>query len=69
MITYGRDAMIEELWKTVIDDIVYIPLHHQVIVWALRDNLDLPVSPYNQPNFREARFTAPTAKLPCWRPR
>jgi peptide/nickel transport system substrate-binding protein len=56
MITYGRDAMIEEVWKTVLDDVVYIPLHHQVIVWAMRDNLDLPVSPYNQPNFREARF-------------
>jgi peptide/nickel transport system substrate-binding protein len=59
MVTYARDAMIEEVWKIVLDDIVYIPLHHQVIVWATRDNLDLPVSPYNQPNFREARFKAP----------
>jgi peptide/nickel transport system substrate-binding protein len=58
MITYGRDAMIEEVWKLVLDDIAYIPLHHQVIVWAMRANLDLPLSPYNQPNFREARFTA-----------
>ena len=43
--TYGRDALIEEVWKIVLDDIVYIPLHHQVLVWAMRDNLDIPVSP------------------------
>ena len=49
MITYGRDAMIEEVWKIVLDDIVYIPLHHQMIVWAMRDNLDLPVDPFNHP--------------------
>jgi peptide/nickel transport system substrate-binding protein len=56
MITYARDAMIEEVWKIVLDDIVYIPLHHQVIVWAMRDNLDLPIFPFNRPFFREARF-------------
>jgi peptide/nickel transport system substrate-binding protein len=44
-ITYGRDAMIEEVWKTVREDIVYVPLHHQVIVWAMRDQLELPVDP------------------------
>jgi peptide/nickel transport system substrate-binding protein len=56
MITYARDAMIEEVWKIVLDDIVYIPLHYQVIVWAMRDNLEIPVYPYNRPIFREARF-------------
>jgi peptide/nickel transport system substrate-binding protein len=59
MITYARDAMIEEVWKIVLDDIVYIPLHHQIIVWAMRDNLEIPVFAYNQPNFREARFKTP----------
>jgi peptide/nickel transport system substrate-binding protein len=59
MITYGRDAAIEEVWKIVLDDIVYIPLHHQTIVWAMRDNLDLPVYPFNRPLFRQARFTTP----------
>ncbi len=56
MITYARDAMIEEVWKTVLDDVVYIPLHHQLIVWAMRDNLDLPVYPFNRRIFREARL-------------
>ena len=58
MITYARDAMIEEVWKIVLDDIVYIPLHHQMNVWAMRDNLDIPVYPVGFPLFREARFTA-----------
>ena len=40
----------------MLGDIVYVPLHHQVIVWAMRENLDLPVNRYNQPIFREARF-------------
>jgi peptide/nickel transport system substrate-binding protein len=59
MITYGRDALIEEVWKIVLDDIVYVPLHHQMNVWAMRDNLDLPVFPVGFPLFREARFKPP----------
>jgi peptide/nickel transport system substrate-binding protein len=35
---------------------VYIPLHHQVIVWAMRDRLELPVDPQNLPRFRLARL-------------
>jgi peptide/nickel transport system substrate-binding protein len=55
-ITYARDAMIEEVWGLVLDDVVYIPLHYPVIVWAMRDNLEIPVYPFNRPMFREARF-------------
>jgi peptide/nickel transport system substrate-binding protein len=56
IITYGRDAMIEDVWKIVLDDIVYIPLHHQITVWALRNNLDVPVFSFARPLFREARL-------------
>jgi peptide/nickel transport system substrate-binding protein len=56
LVTYGRDAMIEEVWKAVRADIVYVPLHHQVIVWAMRDQLELPVDAWNQPRFRLARL-------------
>jgi hypothetical protein len=38
------------------DDIVYVPLHQQVIVWAMRDELELPVDPWNLPRFRLARL-------------
>jgi peptide/nickel transport system substrate-binding protein len=56
MVTYARDAMIEEVWTTVRDDIVLVPLHQQVIVWAMREELDLPVDPWNLPRFRLARL-------------
>lgn len=55
-LTYARDALIEEIWRIVLDDVVFLPLHHQVVVWAMRDNLDLPVSPLDSPIFREARL-------------
>jgi peptide/nickel transport system substrate-binding protein len=58
-LTYARDAIIEEVWRIVLEDVVFLPLHHQVLVWAMRDNLDLPISPLNHPVFREARFKAP----------
>jgi peptide/nickel transport system substrate-binding protein len=56
LVSYARDAMIEEVWKTVRQDIVYVPFHHQVIVWAMRHQLELPVDPSNQPRFRLARL-------------
>jgi peptide/nickel transport system substrate-binding protein len=56
LVTYARDALIEEVWKTVRDDIVFVPLHQQVIFWAMRDQLDLPVDPRNFPRFRLARL-------------
>jgi peptide/nickel transport system substrate-binding protein len=56
MVTYSRDALIDEVWRTVLDDIVYIPLHQQVIVWAMRNGMELPVDPWNQPRFRLARL-------------
>jgi peptide/nickel transport system substrate-binding protein len=56
LVTYARDAMIEEIWRTVRDDIVFVPLHQQVIVWALCDELELPVDPVNWPRFRLARL-------------
>ena len=61
-LTYVRDALIEEVWKIVLDDLVNVPLHHQVLVWAMRDNLDLPISPLSAPVFREARLMAPSGK-------
>jgi peptide/nickel transport system substrate-binding protein len=56
LVTYARDAMIEEVWKTVRDDIVFVPLHQQIIFWAMRDELDLRVDPQNFPRFRLARL-------------
>jgi peptide/nickel transport system substrate-binding protein len=56
LVTYIRDAMIEEVWQVVIDDIVYVPLYQSVGVWPMREELDLPADPLLVPHFRLARF-------------
>ena len=59
MVTYGRDAYLEEAWRIVTDDLVYLPIRHGVSVFAMRENLEIPPDPWDVPRFRLARFTAP----------
>jgi peptide/nickel transport system substrate-binding protein len=60
MVTYARDALIEQVWRKVLGDIVYIPLYHPIYPWALRADLDLPITVmYGGPEFRDARYTTP----------
>jgi hypothetical protein len=48
--------MIEEVWKVVLDDVVYVPLYQSVGVWPMREELELPADPLLVPHFRLARF-------------
>jgi peptide/nickel transport system substrate-binding protein len=59
MVTYARDAYLEEAWRIVTEDIVYLPIRHGVSVLAMRKELDMPPDPWDVPRFRLARFTAP----------
>jgi hypothetical protein len=61
MVTYVRDGLIEQVWRKVLGDIVYVPLYRPVSPWALRADLDLPISIMigNPPEFRDARYTKP----------
>ncbi|MGH9175124.1 MAG: ABC transporter substrate-binding protein, partial [Vicinamibacterales bacterium] len=56
MVTYARDAYLEEVWKIVTGDVVYLPIRHGVSVFALRENLEIPPDPWGVPRFRLARF-------------
>ena len=47
-----RNAAIANAWKIVKDDISYLPLHHQVISWASKTNINVPIRPNNEPLFR-----------------
>ena len=38
-----RTAMIEEAWNIVLADKPYVPLHHQVIAWAMSNKVDAPI--------------------------
>jgi peptide/nickel transport system substrate-binding protein len=56
MVTYGRDAYLEEAWRIVTDDLVYLPIRHGVSVFAMRKDLEIPPDPWDIPRFRLARF-------------
>jgi len=56
MVTYGRDAYLEEAWRIVTEDVVYLPIRHGVSVFAMRENLEIPPDPWDVPRFRLARF-------------
>ncbi|MFT6225907.1 MAG: peptide/nickel transport system substrate-binding protein [Paracoccaceae bacterium] len=38
-----RTAMIDEAWTQIRADMPYVPLHHQVIAWAMSDMFDIPI--------------------------
>ena len=38
-----RDKMIAKVWKTLRENVNYLPLHHQVIVWAMSDRVNIPI--------------------------
>jgi len=44
-----RDATIGEIWETVKADRVLLPIHNQVLAYAMKDKLTLAVHPENQP--------------------
>jgi len=52
----ARNAMIEEARQIVHDDIVYIPIHHQMLTWSMRDDIDFKVQSENTPHFKYLRF-------------
>jgi peptide/nickel transport system substrate-binding protein len=56
VVTYARDGYLEEAWKIVTDDFVYLPIRHGVSVFAMRENLEIPPDPWDIPRFRLARF-------------
>jgi peptide/nickel transport system substrate-binding protein len=56
MLSYARDAYLEEAWKIVTDDLVYLPIRHGVSVFAMRKDLEIPPDPWDVPRFRLARF-------------
>ncbi len=39
-----RTAMIAEAWDLVKADMPYVPLHHQVIAWAMSEKVDAPIA-------------------------
>jgi len=54
--TDKRNATIAEIWKTVQEDRVLLPIHNQVLAYAMKDNITLAVHPENQPRIYNVTF-------------
>ncbi|EAQ04282.1 putative binding-protein-dependent transport protein (periplasmic) [Pseudooceanicola batsensis HTCC2597] len=39
-----RAALIDEAWQIVREEMPYLPLHHQVIAWAMSEDFDIPIA-------------------------
>ena len=47
-----RNAMIGEIWSQVQADQLYLPVHHQVLNWGMKDGIEFGVQPEDQPHFK-----------------
>jgi hypothetical protein len=45
----------------VLGDIVMVPLYRPLVVWVMRDTLQIPISSVNIPKFRQARLLIQSA--------
>ncbi len=48
-----RNQAIADIWAKVQEDRVFLPIHNQVLAYAMSENLTLPVHPENQPRLYE----------------
>jgi peptide/nickel transport system substrate-binding protein len=42
-----RADLMKAAWKRVSEELIYIPMYHQVLVWAMRRNVEAPLRPDN----------------------
>jgi peptide/nickel transport system substrate-binding protein len=42
-----RNAAIADIWKALSEETIYLALHHQQLAYAMKSELDIPVSPEN----------------------
>ncbi|MEM1287183.1 MAG: ABC transporter substrate-binding protein [Pseudomonadota bacterium] len=52
----ARNATIADIWAQVQEDVLYIPIHNQVLNWGMKDNINFPVQPEDQPHFKFLTF-------------
>ena len=52
----ARNEMIARAWEIVQEDIVYLPIHHQVLNWAMRSDIDFQVQSEDTPMIKYMRF-------------
>ncbi|MEM1276651.1 MAG: ABC transporter substrate-binding protein [Pseudomonadota bacterium] len=48
----ARNDAIASIWAEVQEDILYLPIHHQVLNWGMKTNVETIVSPEDQPKIK-----------------
>ncbi|MEM1430968.1 MAG: ABC transporter substrate-binding protein [Pseudomonadota bacterium] len=48
----ARNAMIAEIWGQVQEDVLYLPIHHQVLNWGMKSEIDTIVNFEDEPKFK-----------------
>jgi peptide/nickel transport system substrate-binding protein len=51
-----RNQTINQIWRTVQEETIYIPLHLQTLAYAMKSELDIPVDIENQPKLKTVKF-------------
>ena len=52
----ARDALIAQIWDVVMADRVFLNVHNQLLAYAVRSGINLPVHPENQPSMADVTF-------------
>ena len=47
-----RNATIQSIWDVVQEETLYLPIHHQVLNWGMKENVGIEVSPEDDPKFK-----------------
>ena len=51
-----RDRMIAEIWRAVQDEQIYIPIHHQVLNWGMKSDIQTIVASDDTAKFKYFSF-------------
>ncbi|MEL6752027.1 MAG: ABC transporter substrate-binding protein, partial [Pseudomonadota bacterium] len=51
-----RNATIADIWAKVQEEQLYLPIHNQVLNWGMKDGINFPVQPEDQPHFKYLSF-------------
>ncbi|MCG8338589.1 MAG: ABC transporter substrate-binding protein [Proteobacteria bacterium] len=51
-----RNATIADIWKVVQEEVVYLPIHHQVLNWGMIKEIQTIVQPEDQPKMKYFKF-------------
>jgi len=47
-----RNETIASIWNVVQEEVIYLPIHHQVLNWGMAEKIDIEVSPEDDPKMK-----------------